>query len=204
MNKKLGPGHANSTNDNEKLDRILIRLKVDRHRLAREPQIMEIIDNAAMGGRQKVLIAMRLSTDPIVQEFLDHHDNLPPSYQKIVPWEAIALIAGVGVRQLLGGIILALRQHSTAGVKIAALSAHTEITKATIANAMVPGQEGFRDRQMVHQALGFLAPPKGQTINFNFDRAKADGVEEVEPEDIDMNDMFPDLTTTQSKSKLTE
>jgi hypothetical protein len=158
---------------------------------------MEIIENAALGGPAQVLQAMRISVDPIVQEFLEHYNAMPPSYQKIVPWEAVALSAGIGVRQLLGAIILALREHSNAGVKIAALSAHTQITKVTVANALQPGEEGFRDRQMVHQALGFLAPPKGQTINFNLDLPKPEGPREIDPEDIDMNEMFPDLMDTQ-------
>jgi hypothetical protein len=117
----------------------------------------------------------------------------------VVPWEAIALLAGIDGRHLLGAIILALREHSANEVKVAALTAHAEVTRATVSAALQP--EGYRDRQMLHTALGFLAPPKGQTLNFNFPGSD-DGREsnvEIAAEDIDMNELFPDLMTTQKK-----
>jgi hypothetical protein len=170
---------------------------VDLKKLAREPKIHSIVENASLGGLGQVVEAMRLSSDPILVQFLERWDRINPAFQRIVPFEAVAQLAGVDTRQLLGTIIIALREHANVFVKIAALSAHGEITKATVSNALLPGDQGFKDRQLIHQALGFLAPPKGQTINFNLEMPEPEGGKEIDPEDIDMNEMFPDLMTTQ-------
>jgi hypothetical protein len=140
---------------------------------------------------------MRLSSDPVIQQFLARWDELNPDFKKIVPWEAIAQKLDMDPRQLLGSIIIALREHSTMEVKIAAITAHPHITHATVESAQVPGGDGYRDRQLIHTALGFLAPPKGQTINVNVGGELQD--ELINAEDIDMNEMFPELTATQRK-----
>jgi hypothetical protein len=56
---------------------------------------------------------------------------------------------------------------------------------------------------MIHQALGFLAPPQGQTINVNLPGfpGPEDGEEDrlIPAEEIDTNEVFPDLIVTQQK-----
>lgn len=187
----------------EKIKVALVNLDVDLQKLAREPKITAILRHRSLGGLEQVLSAIRLSSDPIFEAFLERYDAMNPAFQRIVPWEAIAQLAGVDVRQLLGSIVLALRDHSVLEVKIAALTAHPNITQATVDTALIPGIDGVRDRMMMHQALGFLAPPKGQTINVNLPGAPdmgddaPDNSREIPPEDIDMNQVFPDLTATQ-------
>src|SRR5215471_734070 len=125
----------------ETLKTALIFLDVDLKRLEREPKFMSMLEHHSLGGLPQVLAAMRLSSDLIVMKFLERFDALNPAYQKIIPWEAVAQLAGIESRQLLGAIIIALREHSAMEVKVAALTAHPEITKATVSSAMVPGND---------------------------------------------------------------
>lgn len=177
----------------------LIALGVDRQKLEREAHLSEILSERSLGGLPVVLDAMRLSADPVIVRFIERYDQMNKSFKAIVPWEAVAQLAGLNVRELLGAIIVALRERSTIEVKIAALTSYPAVTQATVQSAMILGPDGVRDRQMVHQALGFLPTPKGQTINLNLAGAvePADANREVPAEDIDMEDLFPDLTTTQ-------
>ena len=116
-------------------------------------------------GLAKVIEALRFSTDPIIIAFLKRYDGATKRDQAVLPMEAYALAAGIELRSLAGAILFALREYSALEVKIAALTAHAAITKAGIENALTP--KGVKDREMIHSALGLLAPPKGQTINFN-------------------------------------
>jgi hypothetical protein len=176
----------------------LVHLDVDLKKLEREPKFTEMLRHHSLGGLEQVLMAMRLaSNDPIIAKFLERYDRISPAFQKLLPWEAVAQLAEIECRQLLGAIVLALREHSATEVKIAALTAHPTVTQATIKSAQLLGNDGVRDRQMIHQALGFLAVPKGQTINLNFPEPEADASREIDPDDIDMNELFPDLTETQ-------
>jgi len=184
---------------NEALKVALAMLQVNPRELERLPKFSEILADKSLGGLDQVLAAMRLSMDPLILKFVERYDQLNKTHKKIVPWEAIALLANIDGRHLLGAVILALREHSANEVKVAALTAHAKVTQATVEAALQP--DGYRDRQMLHTALGFLAPPKGQTINFNFTGAE-EGPEsnrEIAAEDIDMNELFPDLMTTQKK-----
>jgi hypothetical protein len=185
----------------EKQTVALVMLDVDLKKLEREPKFTEMLEHQSLGGLAQVIAAMRLSSDPILQRFLEYWDTVDPEFQEVLPWEAVAQKTEIDSRQLLGSIIIALRQHSAMEVKIAALTAHPDITKATVESALLPGNDGFRDRHLIHTALGFLAPPKGQTINFNMLGAQGSNEAEdvIDAEDIDMNEMFPDLTVTQRK-----
>jgi hypothetical protein len=183
----------------EKVKHALVMLDVDLRAFDRSPKFMEMLEHHSLGGLEQVVAAMRLSSDPIVQQFLARWDELNPEYKKIVPWEAIAQKLELDTRQLLGAIIIALRDYSAMEVKLEAITAHAQITKSTVNSAMIPGNEGYRDRQLIHTALGFLAPPKGQTINVNMPGSLNESDEMIAAEDIDMNEMFPDLMSTQRK-----
>lgn len=200
MNRS-GWSKKNGENERERTRRLALDiLGIDRRQFEREPKFEHILRDRSLGGLAQVLEAMRLSGDPIIQKFIERYDQMNRELQKIAPWEAVAMVAGINGRELLGAIILALRAHSATEVKIAALTAHAEVTRATVEAALLP--EGYRDRLAIHQALGFLAPPKGQTINVNFpgmDAGSETSNAEIAAEDIDMNEMFPDLMATQRK-----
>ena len=115
------------------------------------------------GGVPEVIATLRSSKDSTIVRFLKTYDAADKRDQAIVPIDAFALQAGVDIRKLLGASILALRQYSATEVKIRAITAHPEIARATIQNALKPN--GCRDRLTIHKALGLLGPP-GQTSRF--------------------------------------
>ena len=114
------------------------------------------------------------------------------------PLEAIAIAAGVELAHLLGAFFLALRKHSAMAVSLIAISNHPDIVKAQVRYALKPG--GWRDREMLHLALGFL--PSDKTNGFfgkpgnNGDASAGHKADEAE---ADVNDIFPDPVETQKR-----
>ena len=62
-------------------------------------------------------------------------------------------------------MIFAMRGRSVDEVKVIALSWQAKVRAATVKTGL--NERGVRGRQMIHQALGFLAPPQGQTDHVN-------------------------------------
>ncbi len=175
----------------------LIKLGIDEQELQRTPRLTEIC-REAHGGLDAVIRAMRLSFDPSVEAFLREYDAAHPQDREIVPWEAFAMLARVDIRQLLGAIILALREQSVQMVKVIAITSHPATMRARVQSAMWPGPDGVRDRNALDQALKFLPTSKGTTFItmpggtvINTDHEQ-DAETEVDPEDL-----FPDLAVTQ-------
>lgn len=108
-------------------------------------------------------MAMRFSVnDESIYAFLNVYDALPEGDKNSIPWEAVAIKAGLDMRNLLGAIMFAVSESSVSTVKIIALTSHPVIMKKTAEFAQLPG--GERDRTSIHQALGFLPSPKGPTF----------------------------------------
>ena len=139
---------------------------------------------------------MRFSEDPSIEAFLDVHDRSSRLDQRIVPWEAYAVLAEVDIIQLVGAIVLAMRQHSVNLVKVLAMSNHPETVQTRIEQAKTP--DGWRDRDALDRALGFAPVPKGQTINFNFGELDEDTPKErgIESGEVDVDYLFPSLGET--------
>lgn len=107
--------------------------------------------------------AMRMATDDLViREFLMKYDSLSSDDQKRVPWEAIVIAAKLDFRVFTGSVIFALQNWSVNAVKIVALSAHPEVMQKTAEYALLPS--GEKDRQTIHQGLGFIKSPQGPTF----------------------------------------
>lgn len=185
-----------------KLKVALIALDVDRQALAQAPQFTKVLE-VAKGGLPVVLEAMRLSTHPTICLFVEKYDSLSEHYRKILPWEAIAIMAGVDIPKLLGATILALREHGANMVKVIAITNHPDTVLARVRQAKKPS--GVRDRNALDTALGFLPRPKNTNIIIPPARHTPDPADateipvnsEIDPDDIDMDDLFPDLTETQ-------
>jgi len=172
----------------------LVKLGVDELELTQAPMFTDILE-AVNGGLPEVARAMRFSNDPNIVAFLKEYCRAHEKDRAIVPWEAFALKAGVDIRQLLGAITLTLLEHGVNIVKVIAITHHPDVVRARIKNALKPG--GVRDRNAIDKMLGLLPASTGDTI-FNFPGAwSRDDVVEIEPNDIDLNDLFPDLAETQ-------
>jgi hypothetical protein len=140
----------------------LRRLKIKPEQLESSPRITPMFKKAE-GGLRAVLNAMRFSAaDESIAAFLKKYDAIPAGDRGHVPWEAIALSAKIDLQRLTGAILFAMQAASVNTVKVIALSAHPLIMQKTIEFAQMPG--GIKDRNTMHQALGFLPSPKGPTF----------------------------------------
>lgn len=140
----------------------LKRLKVSPEELNSSPQITPQLKMAA-GGLKAVLRAMRFAADdPDIAIFLAKYDAIPAGDRDRLPWEAIAIAAGVNIKHLLGAIHLALQANSVSAVKIIAVTNHPKIIQARVKFGQLPS--GEKDRTALDTAMGFLPSPKGPTF----------------------------------------
>ena len=138
---------------------------------------------------------MRFSDSPDVQAFLEVWDATPADDRKQIPLELIALKAGVDIPKLIGAYVLCFRTLQAQKSAIRAMAAHPKVVSKTIEIALE--DDGYSDRKMLHEAVGFAPTAKGLTINQSFvgqqqveeepDTEKASGI--VTSPDID--DIFP-------------
>lgn len=194
------PSWKKKTAEDRKSERLRALLKVldiPPHKLALAPRFSNALAQAK-GGLPAVLQAMRQSPEPMIQAFLEKWDELSPAQQKILPWEAIAMRANVDGMQLLGTIIMALRQSNANVVNVIALTNHPDTVRARVKAAKSPS--GVKDRNALDLALGFMPRPKNSVINLSFpgQRAEIESTDaELLPGDIDVNEWMPNLTETQ-------
>lgn len=116
-----------------------------------------------MGGQKAVLEAMRFSpSDPEIKAFLEAYDGVPKGDRERLPWEAVALSAGINVSHLLGAIHVAVQQHSVSRVKFITVMGHPLIAAARVRFGQLPS--GEKDRHAIDTATGFLPSPKPPTF----------------------------------------
>ena len=119
----------------------------------------------AAGGRQTAINAARLAmeSEPRLIKFLYAYDTANFDDQRNFRLEDLCTLAEISPDEFLAAIIPALwRRNVDIGKLIAAIN-HPKIVEATIKTAQTP--HGVQDRKMLHDHMGFLPLPKGQTIN---------------------------------------
>jgi hypothetical protein len=176
----------------------LRQLGVSEEQLAAQPEISSMLKPCA-GGIKAALAALRFSSHPVAKAFLEKYDACSPSVRHFAPLEAIAIAAGIDLAHLLGAFFLALRKHSAMAVALIAISNHPDIVKAQVLYALKPG--GWRDREMLNLALGFLPSEQSPTGFFgkpgnNGDASAGPNADEAE---ANVNDIFPDPVETQKR-----
>ncbi len=185
----------------------LKRLKVDPEELESAPQITPLLKNAE-GGLKSVLGAMRFaSQDEVISAFLEKYDSIPIGDRDRIPWEAIAIAAGVNLNHLLGSITLALASHSANVSRIIAVTNHPKITKARVNFGLKAG--GERDRTQLDIMVGALPSAKGPTFIgkavFGSPTQSAKDADDDDAPTIDapssdgFDDLFPSPNETQNK-----
>lgn len=179
---------------------LLKRLGVSKEKLSLAPDIDSIL-REHRGGKKLAIKSLRFSDDPIAKAFLEKYDSLGDRDLQSVPIQAIALVAGVDPKHLLGEILLAIRECSVNSVKLIAMAAHPIITKKRIEFAQTPG--GFRDRDKLDEMLGAIKSPAGSTFINKFFAATTkempENEEEAEELVDDLDYMFPDSSVMQDK-----
>lgn len=164
----------------------------------------------AEGGLKAVLGAMRFcAEDQTIASFLKKYDSTPEVDRIRVPWEAIAIAAGVTTKDLAGSIILAMQAVSATTVKVIAFSGHPKLMQARVKFGQLPS--GEKDRAAVDTALGFLPSPKGPTFigkaifggaggNVGSAPKGDDDTDDADSDtDSDYNDLFPSPGEIQEK-----
>jgi hypothetical protein len=193
----------------------LERLRVSEEQLAAAPRITPLL-KMAQGGLKQIVDAMRFAPDESITAFLTKYDTLDRAERASLSWEAIALAAGVPVSALLGSIMVSLQAQSVSMVKMLALTAHPQITKARIRYGQMPS--GEKDRTALDTALGLLPSPKGPTFigkavfgsgRTAMDQRRLNGPDDEEDEDevpiaareqdIDLDKLFPPANEMQKK-----
>ena len=194
--------------------RVLRKLGIREKQLTSTARITPIFEQS-YGGLQKVIAALRFSEDPVIEEFLEKYDSFKPGEHEKVPFEAFVVACGINVEQFLALALSQLRIYSVKEVTAKAFAAHPEVMQATIDSAKMLGREGFQDRQLLHQGLGFSPQPKGTTFIGNVNVGQApelpDGNDHGEIEakqiaqpadEIDLDFIFPSLSDTQKNMGL--
>lgn len=145
-------------------DHALWRFGVRESELAKAPSITPLLESA-LGNWHKAINVLRFSSDGSATNFLSTYDSLPQDDRDRVPIEAICIRAGVDPVALLGATLMAARQLSAQESALIAITEHPGVVKATAYFARMGS--GSKDREMLHQAVGFLPTSKGTTMNVN-------------------------------------
>jgi len=180
---------------------------VKPEQLAAAPQITDLYRNAE-GGLKAVLSAMRFCLhDEVIATFLAKYDSIPVGDRPRLPWEAIALAAGLDVRTVSGAILNAIVQSCANTSKVLAFTAHPKVMRATIRYGQKPS--GEKDRRALDLMVGALPSPKGPTFIgkavFGGASGSADGQEPGSEEPIfdregaDLDRLFPSAAAMQDK-----
>lgn len=173
--------------------RFLKSTKLSLHDIRRAPSLR------FLGERGEVISTMRYSRHPAILEFLKVWDETPGRDRKQIPFEAIALKAGVDVAELIGAYLLSFRSLQQQKSALVAMSAHPDVVESTIDFAK--RRDGISDRKMLHEAVGFLPTPRGLSITQNFTQNQPDEPEaKLETATApDIEDIFPLINEREEK-----
>ncbi len=140
----------------------LKRLKVKPEQLEKAPKVSQQLKQAR-GGLKATLAAMRfVGDDEVIAAFLHKYDSIPVGDRETLPWEAIAISAGIDLRHLLGSCIMALANQAANTTKIIAATNHPHITKMRVKYGSLPS--GEKDRTALDIMVGAQPSPKGPTF----------------------------------------
>jgi len=173
--------------------RFLKGTQISSSQVETAPNISSVFPN-----RKSVIEALRFSQEPEAIAFLQVYDETPERDRKQIPFEAVALKAGVGSAPLLGAMMLAFQSYQAQKSAALVMGEHPSIVAASVKFAKK--SRGIQDRKMLHEAVRFLPTPKGSSINFNFpgdqEKPEADEGPGTEPE---FYNLFPDISQKQEE-----
>jgi hypothetical protein len=136
----------------------LRRLKVKPEQLEKAPPITPLLKDA-FGGLPTVMEAMRFSGDEVVTAFLKKYDSIPSGDRDNLPWEAIAISAGINLNHFAGSAMLATANYCGNKSKLIIVTNHPEITKKRVEYALLAG--GEKDRYALDVMAGAMPSAKG-------------------------------------------
>lgn len=145
---------------------------------------------------------MRYSRHPAILQFLKTWDRISARDRLHIPFEAVALVAGVDIAELIGAYLLSFRTLQQQKSALKAMAGHPEVVEDTIRWAS--HRDGTADRKMLHEAVGFLPTPRGVSITQNFGQLP-EPPEEKDKEKLetatapDIDDIFPQINDREEK-----
>lgn len=129
------------------------------------PQITPILKRT-VGGIGRVIETLRFSSDASAAKVLEIFDGVNKGERDRVPIEALCLKADVSTAEILGIVIMCAKNLSAQESALKAIVEHPKLVKATIDfGKELPGAS--KDREMIHQAIGFLPSAKGGSVSVN-------------------------------------
>jgi len=93
------------------------------------------------------------------------YEETPDSHKSKLKLEALCETAGIPSSEFLGSTIAAIYSRNVDIGKMIAAASHPKVVEATVENAQT--RNGFMDRKMMHDHMGFLPLPKGMNINID-------------------------------------
>lgn len=192
----------------DRTEQALKRLGVKREQLASIPPLSAMIkrDSKELGGQKAVLEAIRFSPEkPEIAAFLAVYDDLPKGDKERLPWEAVAVSAGINVDHLIGAITSAVYKNSANRSKFIIGMGHPLSVAARVKYAQLPS--GEKDRTALDIMLGAMPQKKGMVIinkmgghSSDKDEDDDDVVEgEMFTPDHDLESLFPSSEKIQEK-----
>lgn len=146
-------------------------------------------------NKKLVIEAIRFSQEPVVTDFLKIYDSTPVCDRKQISFEAMALKAEVDFNALLGAMMFSFTAMQKQKSAMIAMDAHPGIVSATAKFAKKA--KHVQDRKMLHEAVGFLPTPKGQSINLNFPGSKDESPDSGDAASPEFDGLFPLITKKQ-------
>lgn len=114
-------------------------------------QLLEIIQQAMMVG------------DPLAKDWWTVYADLTPEERKVVNLDEVGLAAGVDYAAFVGTLVTVNTRLGADTRQLVFESVQVSTILAAAANATLPADHGFPDRQMLLQGSGLVPAPKSHT-----------------------------------------
>jgi len=126
------------------------------------PKITEYLEKH-VGDRSEVLRLLRACNDPEAREVVDAHRKVSNRswVSGMISIEALAAIAKVSTRRVLEMVLAEAVMETSIRTK----GKFMEVVDGMFESAKIPGREGFQDRKMLAQHVGFAPVPRTSVTN---------------------------------------
>lgn len=175
----------------------LVRLGIDPTELEKAAPISDIL--GSHGKASSAAQYLRSSSSEHAKGFLKFWDKIPQCDRNRLSLEAVCVGAKVSTTDLLGVLVMALRDRNLQKSTLKMVLEHPKVMDATLKSAMIKGPKGHADRKMIHSMpiIGFLPGPQGSQFNVNLGVLNAPQPQARNADDdseLSVNDVFPPIT----------
>lgn len=184
--------------------RALRRMGITNKALSRCAEISPMLDRCfaseksgtGTASNKRVISYLRFSEDPAIKAIVATYDRASTCDRDNVPFEALCIKAKVNPVTVLGAAILSARNLSAQESALTTIIEHPEVVRQTLFFAKTLAG-ATKDREMAHQAVGWLPTAKGISMNVNLmgGNPQLASAEQNEDDDDDeaFNKAFPSL-----------